>query len=88
MSNIREIEVLGTSCPSCHELHRRVQQAVSELGLNIEVNYADDIKRIIEIGQMSSPVLLVNGQVVLVGQVPSLERLKDIMADLNNPGPI
>ncbi len=80
MNQIKQIEVLGSDCPSCHELHQRTIEAVKQLGLNIEVGYANDIKRIIEVGLMSSPVLIVNGKAVLAGQVPSLDKIKEIIS--------
>ena len=76
---IKNIKVLGSNCPTCKKLHLLTQEAVKQLNLNIAVEYFTDIQRIIELGVMSSPVLIINDQVVLVGQVPSLEKIKEIL---------
>lgn len=80
MKKIEKIEVLGSGCPSCKNLYELVKKAVESLGLKIEVNYVTDIQKIIALGVMSSPVMTINSQVVLAGQVPDLEKLKEIIA--------
>lgn len=82
-SQITSIQVLGSGCPTCKTLFEITQKAVAELDLKIEVEYITDIQKIIELGVMSSPVLVVNNRVVLVGQLPSLDKIKDIISSYN-----
>lgn len=77
-SRIKSIEVLGSNCPNCHELYNRAKEAVSELEMEVDVSHKNDVKRIIEIGLNSAPILLIDGQVVLEGKLVSVEDLKDI----------
>lgn len=79
MNKIKSIQVLGSGCPSCKRLFELTKQAATDLGLKIEVEYSSDIQKIIELGVMSSPVLAVNGQAVLVGQVPDIDKIKDLI---------
>jgi len=74
-----KIQVLGSGCPTCKKLFELTKQAVSELKLKVEVEYITDIQKIIEMGVMSSPVLAIDGKAVLVGQVPDLEKLKEVI---------
>jgi hypothetical protein len=74
------IEVLGSGCKSCHRLHELAQQAADGLQLGITVGYVTDPQRILALGLMSSPVLMVNGQPVLVGFVPDLSRIKEAIS--------
>lgn len=78
-SNINSIQVLGSGCPTCKKLFELTQEAASQLNLGIEVEYITDIQKIIELGVMSSPVLTINGKVALMGQLPSLDKLKEII---------
>lgn len=80
MNKINNIQVLGSGCPTCKKLFELVKEAVGQLHLDIEVEYISDIQKIIELGVMSSPVLTINGQVILTGQLPSLERVKEIIS--------
>jgi len=86
-NQITSIQVLGSGCPTCKKLFELTQKAVTELGLKIEVEYITDIQKIIELGVMSSPVLTINNKVALVGQLPNLEKIKELLT-LNNQSKI
>lgn len=79
MESKMQIQVLGSGCPTCKKLFEQTKQAVSELKLDIEVEYSNDIQKIIELGAMSSPVLVINNKIALAGQVPGVERIKEII---------
>ena len=83
MSKINSIQILGSGCPTCKKLFELAQRAVTELSIKTEVEYITDIQKIIELGVMSSPVLIINGKVALVGQLPSLDKIKEIIASCN-----
>jgi len=73
------IKVLGTGCPTCKQLHEAVVKAVAELGLKVEVEYINDIQAMLDLGVMSSPVLVIDDVPVSVGQVPNLEQIKQFI---------
>lgn len=70
------IQVLGSGCPTCKKLYEIVTMAAKELCMDCDVEYITDIRRIIEMGIMSSPVLAVDGKPVMVGYTPDLEKIK------------
>jgi len=74
------IEVLGSGCASCKRLHELAQQVVDALKLGVKVGYVTDVQRIVALGLMSSPVLTVNGKPALVGFVPDLSRIKEVIS--------
>ena len=76
-----KIQVLGSGCPTCKKLFELTKQAVEKLQLNTEVEYINNIQKIIEMGVMSSPVLAVNGKPILTGFVPDIEKIKKIIKD-------
>jgi small redox-active disulfide protein 2 len=74
------IQVLGSGCPTCKELFEITAKAVDQLGLNVVVEYATDIQKIIALGLMQSPVLVVNGKPVMVGFTNNIEKIKEIIS--------
>jgi len=74
-----QIQVLGSGCPTCKKLYEITKKAVSELGLNTEIQYITDVQKIVEMGVMSSPVLAVNGKPVLTGFLPDIEEIKKVI---------
>lgn len=75
------IEVLGSGCAKCQQLHEQVTKIVSELGLDIPVGYSSDVQRIVSLGLMQSPVLLINSKPVLVGIIPNPIQLQKTIQD-------
>lgn len=70
------IQVLGSGCPTCKKLYDIVTIAVDDMCPDCVVEYITDIKRIVEMGIMSSPVLAVDGKPVMVGYTPDIEKIK------------
>ena len=58
------IAVLGSGCATCIRLHHMVEKVVKDENLAAEVEYSTDITRIVELGVMHSPVLVVDGKPV------------------------
>jgi len=74
-----KIAVLGSGCATCKALYELTKKAMIELGLKNEVEYITDISKIIEMGVMQSPVLAINGKPVIVGFIPDVEKIKEII---------
>jgi small redox-active disulfide protein 2 len=72
-----EIKILGTGCPNCKELERRVRAVLAGLGVDASVEKVTDIKKIMEYGILATPGLVIDGKVVCSGRIP---RLEDITA--------
>ena len=75
-----KIQVLGTGCPKCKKLAANAEEAAKELGLDVEIEKVTDIDKIIDFGVMSTPSLAIDGKVVVVGKVPSVEEIKKLLA--------
>lgn len=74
-----KIKVLGTGCSKCNELMSLTAKAVNELGLDVEIEKVSDVNEIVAYGIMTIPALLINGKVVVRGNVPKLNDLKEII---------
>ncbi len=70
------IKILGTGCARCNQLVTNVQQAINEMGIEATIEKVEKIEDIIEYGVMKPPALVVDGQVKVMGKIPSVEDIK------------
>ena len=75
-----KIQVLGPGCSKCKVLFDHADQAARELGLEYEIEKVTDISTIMGYGVMTTPALVVNGEIKLAGRAPSVEQLKLVLA--------
>jgi small redox-active disulfide protein 2 len=73
------IEVLGTGCSTCQTLEKRVQRVVDEADLDGTVEKVEDMQDIMSYGVMSTPALVVDGEVKSSGRAPSVQELRDLL---------
>ena len=74
-----KIEVLGTGCATCTTLYDNVKAALAELGQEAEIVKVQDIPSIMKYGVMSTPALVVDGQVRFSGKAPGVAELKGML---------
>ncbi len=72
-----KIEILGSGCAKCKQLEHVVKEAVSQHGKFAQIEKVDQIAQIMEYGVMSTPALVIDGEVVSVGKVLSVD---DVLA--------
>jgi small redox-active disulfide protein 2 len=73
------IKVLGTGCPKCQKLYEETQQAAFELGLQCHIEKVTDMREILGYGVLLTPALVVEGQVLFSGKVPSRDNIKKLL---------
>lgn len=79
-----KIEVVGTGCATCKQLHEITKSVATEIGFEANVEYVsgqDGMKRLMELGLMSSPALVVNGKVAMVGFNSSAQKIKSLILE-------
>ena len=77
-----KIQVLSSGCPTCQKLHEITKRAVKEMALEATVEYLtgnEGTSKIVELGIMSSPVLVINGKPAIIGFTPDIEKIKDLI---------
>lgn len=74
-----EIKVLGTGCAKCKTLEKLTRVAVTETGISAEIEKVEDIYKIMSMGVMQTPALVINEKVVLSGRLPSVAEIKEIL---------
>lgn len=72
-----EIKVLGPGCPRCEKLEQDLMAMMAELNIAAGLEHVRDPIEIASYGVMGSPSLIINGQVKVVGSVPSKNKLKE-----------
>lgn len=75
-----KLQILGTGCPSCRRLAELTAKAAEELNVEYELEKIGDIERILAFDVPVTPALVVDGTVLVVGRVPSLNELKNLLS--------
>ena len=70
-----KIEILGTGCTKCKALEEATKKAVAIIGGFHEVKKVEDIVEIMNYGVMSTPALVVDGEVKSVGKLLSVDEI-------------
>ena len=74
-----DIKVLGTGCTKCKNLENLTREIVAQNGIDATVTKVEDIMEIMQFGVMTTPALVIDGQVVVKGKVPSAEEIKKLL---------
>lgn len=73
------IKVLGGGCKSCEKLLQNTKDAVSELGIEADIQYITDMEEIMKAGIMSTPALIVDDVVKSTGRVTKTKEIKKML---------
>lgn len=71
-----KIEILGMGCATCNKLEDTVRLAVKETGIDAHIDHVKDIKQIMGYGVMTTPALVINGEVKVAGKIPAKDEIK------------
>jgi small redox-active disulfide protein 2 len=74
-----KIEVLGPGCKNCTALEKATNEALNQLGMDASVDKVSDYGKIAGYGVMSTPALVVDGEVRSVGRVPSVDEITELL---------
>lgn len=77
---VKKLQILGSGCAKCRMLTEHTEQAAKALGLEYTIEKVTDINDIVAFGIMSTPALVVDGEVKVSGRVPTTEALKALLA--------
>jgi len=70
-----DIKILGPNCSKCSELEKLCREAVTENGIEANIEKVTDYKKIAVYNVMLTPALVINGKVVHYGSVPTKPNL-------------
>ena len=77
---MKRIQVLGPGCPKCARLAEVAEAAAVAAGVEYELEKVTDINQITGFGVMMTPALVIDGEVKVVGKVPSEDEIKALLA--------
>jgi len=72
---MKTIQVLGSGCSNCKTTAALIQSIAAARGVPITLEKIEDLQRIVSFGIMATPGVVVDGQVVHAGGVPSKEKI-------------
>ncbi|MCX7814810.1 MAG: thioredoxin family protein [Tepidimonas ignava] len=71
-----DVRVLGTGCANCRNTVHLIEQTAQALGVAVQLTKVEDIQAIMAYGVMSTPAVVIDGQVVHAGGVPSRDKVQ------------
>lgn len=79
---MKTIKVLGPGCRNCDLTARLIQKQIQALGLEGEVEKVTDMTEIMGHGVLSTPGVVIDGEVVHSGGVPSVPMVRAWLQDM------
>ena len=76
-----EIKVFGPGCARCVEAENVVRQAAELAGGEISVLKVSDFREIMAARIISTPAVMINGQIKCTGRVPTGSEVADWIAE-------
>ncbi len=75
-----KIAILGPGCRNCVTLERLAREGAAELGIDADITKVTDYADIASYGIMSTPGLVLDGEVVLSGRLPDASEVRELIA--------
>ena len=72
---MKNIKVLGSGCANCKTVAKLIAAVAEEKGVAIELEKVEEIREIMSFGILSTPGVVVDGQVVHSGGIPSRDKI-------------
>ena len=73
------IKVLEMSCCSGGKLQAIIEETIKELGINVNIEIIGDMQKMMALGVMRTPALIIDDEVVLQGRIPKKEEIKRLL---------
>ncbi len=71
----REVKVLGSGCRNCRNTAALIEEVAAEQGVAIDLQKVEETAEIMRYGVMSTPGVVVDGEVVHAGGVPDRKEV-------------
>lgn len=71
-----DVKVLGTGCANCGNTIALIEEVAREKGVAVTLSKVQELRDIMAYGVMSTPGVVVDGQVVHAGGVPARAKVE------------
>ncbi len=71
---MKNVKVLGVGCANCKATVKLLDTIAQERGVAIQIEKVEDMQKIMSYGIMSTPGVVIDGQVVHAGGVPTRQK--------------
>ncbi len=76
---MKEIKILGSGCAKCSQLADVVKAVIETEGIEASMEKVEDVQAIMAYEVLSTPALVVDGEVRSKGRIPSYDEIKEIL---------
>jgi len=73
---MKNVKVLGTGCRNCETTAKLIEEVAAVKGAAIQLEKVTDMAAILGYGVMSTPGVVIDGQVVHAGGVPDRKKIE------------
>jgi small redox-active disulfide protein 2 len=73
------VKILGSGCSKCSQLENATIEALKELDMEVDVDHITNFAEIAAYGVMTTPALVVDGQVVSYGKTLKKKEVMKIL---------
>jgi len=77
------VELLESNfCPKCAVVKERVMKVAEDMGVEVRLlDPIEDAERIVNLGILASPAVVVNGKVKFAGVIPTEEKIREAIEE-------
>ncbi len=73
---MKNVKILGTGCANCRNTLALVEEVAQTKGVAIALEKVEDLPSIMRYGVMSTPAVVIDGQVVHAGGIPARDKVE------------
>lgn len=77
---MKQLQVFGPGCAKCKQLAEQTEAAARTLGIEYTIEKVTDLAQIMQHGIMMTPALAVDGEIKVVGRVPSAQEIEKFLS--------
>ena len=75
-----KVEIFGAEgCKTCTNLKKRFEEVIEKTGNDVEVEKVTDLEKMAEMGIMSTPAVVIDGDVEASGEMLDEEEIKELI---------
>ena len=74
-----EVKVLGTGCGKCKTTYAVIEKVIKENNITATLTKVEDIMEIMNYNILTTPAVVIDGEVKIKGYVPSEREIKELL---------